>query len=150
MAGVADRCCGLSGSDLLCVLFWSALRSWPDPKSARVEGFNLYPTVWYIMAPPLFTLAASLLFVRLRRAIGVERQQIKWFAYAVAMVPIGIILAFVIPEVRETPLWFKWAGYALFVISGSVGVPSSVEIAILRYRIYEIDFLINPPSPTVL
>jgi hypothetical protein len=107
-----------------------------------IEGFsNLYDLVWYIV-PVLFVAAAISLFMRLRRAIGVERQQIKWFAYAAAIVPIGIILAYNIPEAIDTPLWFELAGLAI-VLAGLAGVPVSMGIAILRYRLYEIDTLIN-------
>src|SRR5215208_2845942 len=49
-----------------------------------IEGFsNVYKSILYNMvALVLVVAAASSVFMRLRRAIGVERQQIKWFAYA--------------------------------------------------------------------
>jgi hypothetical protein len=107
-----------------------------------IEGFsNLYDVVWYVV-PVLFVAAAISLFMRLRRALGVERQQIKWFAYAAAIVSIGIIVAYNIPEAIDVPLWVEWAGLAI-VIAGLAGIPVSMGIAILRYRLYEIDILIN-------
>jgi hypothetical protein len=92
---------------------------------------------------PLLTLAAALaVFIRLRRAIGVERQQIKWFAYAaVATISAGI-LAYIIPRVIDTPLWFERMGFALN-IAFIPAVPIAIGIAILRYRLYDIDLLIN-------
>ena len=110
-----------------------------------IEGFsNVYPAIFYTMvAPPvLLVAAASSVFMRLRRAIGVERQQIKWFAYAAAATVIGLVLAYVIPEVIDVPLWFERIGYAI-LLSLIPTIPISIGIAILKYRLYEIDILIN-------
>jgi hypothetical protein len=90
----------------------------------------------------LLVAAASSVFMRLRRAIGVERQQIKWFAYAAAATVIGLVLAYVIPEVIDVPLWFERIGYAI-LLSLIPTIPISIGIAILKYRLYEIDILIN-------
>jgi len=108
-----------------------------------IEGFtNVYKAVLLTMAPLLSVAAALSLFVRLHRAIGVERQQIKWFAYAAAATVIGIILAYIIPGVIDAPLWFERAGFALN-IAFIPAIPIAIGIAILRYRLYDIDLLIN-------
>jgi hypothetical protein len=78
----------------------------------------------------------------MRRAIGAERQQIKWFAYAAAANIGGIILAYMIPGMMDTPLWFDHAGFVVN-IAVTPTIPVSIGIAILRYRLYEIDTLIN-------
>jgi hypothetical protein len=96
--------------------------------------------LWFL--PLLYVAVASSLFVRLRSAIGVERQQIKWFAYAVAATISGIIFAYMIPESINMPLWFERAGFALN-IAVTPAIPISMGIAILRYRLYDIDILIN-------
>jgi hypothetical protein len=107
-----------------------------------IEGFSgVYEAILYIVSPFLFVAAASSLFVRLRRAEGVERQQMKWFAYGAAMFALGIILL-VIPLAIDTPSWFESGVKAFFTASG-VAVPVSIGIAILRYRLYDIDLLIN-------
>jgi hypothetical protein len=62
------------------------------------------------MLPLLYVAVASSLFVRLRRAVGVERQQIKWFAYAATATISGITLAYMIPGTIDTPLWFERVG----------------------------------------
>ncbi|MDF2702071.1 MAG: putative two-component system sensor kinase, partial [Rubrobacteraceae bacterium] len=117
---------------------------WYEPPHCRlgIEGISdVYDAVlWFL--PLLYVAVASSLFVRLRRAIGVERQQIKWFAYAVAATISGIILAYMIPESINTPLWFERAGFALN-IAVTPAIPISMGIAILRYRLYDIDILIN-------
>jgi hypothetical protein len=116
----------------------------PIQNPLGIEGFSniYYKAVLFTMAS-LLTLAAALaVFIRLRRAIGVERQQIKWFAYAaVATVSAGI-LAYIIPRVVETPLWFERVGFALN--NGFLpAIPIAIGIAILRYRLYDIDIIIN-------
>jgi len=82
------------------------------------------------------------LFVRFHRARGDERQQIKWFAYAAVATVGGTTIAYSIPDTIDTPLWFVWAGYGL-VIATTPAIPVSIGIAILRYRLYDIDRIIN-------
>jgi len=107
-----------------------------------VEGFSgVYEAALYVMAPLLFVAAALSLIMRLHRATGVERQQLKWFAYASATFAIGIVLI-VIPLAMDTPLWFERAGQAIFTAAGAC-VPISIGIAILHYRLYDIDRLVN-------
>src|SRR5215213_4541909 len=116
----------------------------PIQNPLGIEGFSniYYKAILFTMAS-LLTLAAALaVFIRLRRAIGVERQQIKWFAYAaVAYVSAGI-LAYIIPRVIDTPLWFERVSFALN-IALIPAIPITIGIAILRYRLYDIDLLIN-------
>jgi len=90
----------------------------------------------------LLVAAASSVFVRLRRAIGVERQQVKWFAYAAAATVIGLVLAYGIPEMIDVPFWFERIGYTILLVL-IPAIPISIGIAILRYRLYDIDILIN-------
>jgi hypothetical protein len=81
------------------------------------------------------------MFVRLRRATGVERQQIEWFAYAAAVAVSGSIVGHSLFLATDAS-WLLWAG----LIPGTVGVlgmPVAMGIAILRYRLYEIDLIIN-------
>jgi hypothetical protein len=80
----------------------------------------------------LFLLGVCVLLVvlRLRRASGEERQQIKWFVYTV----VTVILVFVV-----TTLMIG-AG-VLFPLFGLI--PVSVAVAVFKYRLYEIDRLIN-------
>jgi hypothetical protein len=81
------------------------------------------------------------LFVRLRQAAGVERQQLKWFAYAAALFALAIVFI-VIPLALDTPSWFVRAATAMFTAAGAT-IPVAIGIAILRYRLYDIDRIIN-------
>src|SRR5215211_3384417 len=109
-----------------------------------IEGFSnvYYKALLYIMNPVLLVAVALSVFMRLRRAVGVERQQIKWFAYAAAANISASTLAYVIPGVIDTPLWFERVGFALNIVS-IPAIPIAIGIAILRYRLYDIDILIN-------
>jgi hypothetical protein len=71
------------------------------------------------------------LVVRFRRSRAVERQQFKWFAYAGVLVVLAILSTNVLPSLGNLP----WVAV--------IALPISVGIAILRYRLYDIDRLIN-------
>jgi hypothetical protein len=85
--------------------------------------------------------ASGTLVLRLRRGSWVERQQIKWLAYAAAAATGGSILTYTPPEALGAR-WITSVGYVLLEL-GVIGIPVSIGIAILRYRLYEIDTLIN-------
>ena len=106
-----------------------------------VEGLPNYGELIQTVNFTLVFVSAGSLFVRRLRASGVERQQLKWFTYTSTLAISGTILTYTISEALGAQ-WLKWAGYALMQV-GLVGVPISMGIAILRYRLYEIDLLIN-------
>ena len=101
------------------------------------DTLNPVETLLYGLA----LVAMSSMLVRLRRSKGVERQQIKWFAYAVAVLATSAILAYVVSESMGV-IWLGWVSTVLVIVS-VVGLPVAVGIAILRYRLYNIDVLIN-------
>src|SRR5215218_6073376 len=101
------------------------------------DTMNPVETILYALG---LILAASLL-VRLRRSRGVKRQQVKWFAYAVAVLATSAILAYVVSELVGVA-WLEWVS-SMLVIVGVVGLPVAVGIAILRYRLYDIDTLLH-------
>ena len=89
----------------------------------------------------LIVVGASSMLWRLRHAGRIERQQIKWFAYATAVAISGVILKnTVYPVVGVTWVW--WVGLVLTTV-GVVSSPAAMGIAIFRYRLYQIDILIN-------
>jgi len=78
-------------------------------------------------------------FLRLRHARGTTRLQIEWLAYAAALLGIVVIVGLV------GDLLFGGFGWWLFlvVILAFLGLPISIGVAVLRYRLYEIDIIIN-------
>jgi hypothetical protein len=109
-----------------------------------IEGVpNLSGTVEVLVF--VLALAASVsLLVRLRRARGVERQQIKWFAYAAAVAAVGAFVYYVASDALINLWWPHWeeVGFVAMMI-GLVGLPVALGIAILRYRLHDIDLIIN-------
>jgi hypothetical protein len=79
--------------------------------------------------------------VRFRRSRGVERQQMKWFTSAIVALVGGSVLASVVSDATGLQ-WLEDVGFWLS-IAGIASLPVAVGIAILRYRLYEIDIIIN-------
>ena len=108
-----------------------------------VEGFtSIYTALLYIINTVALGAVVLSVFMRLRHALGVERQQIKWFAYAAAGSVIAGGVAYLIPIVVDTPLWFERMGFALN-IAFIPAIPIAIAVAILHYRLYDIDIIIN-------
>ena len=117
-----------------------------------LEGYPWVEAVGYFVLPllPLCMVASVLsLVMRYRRSRGEERQQIKWIAFAASFVGfmylIAMVCAFIFPSgawfQAGSPLWLDLLGYAA-LISFTL-VPIAVGFAVLRYRLYEIDIIIN-------
>ncbi len=98
---------------------------------------------------PLCMVASALsLVLRYRRSRGEEREQIKWIAFAASVVGllylIAMVSSFFFPVAwgaAGTPLWLGLLQHAVLVSFG--GVPIAVGFAVLKYRLYNVDILIN-------
>jgi len=92
------------------------------------------------------TLAAAVagavsLVLRLRRSRGDERQQLKWFAFAGAVCCAAFATGPVLWSLPPSS-GFGWVWTALF-LSATSTIPAATGIAILKYRLYDIDVIIN-------
>ena len=83
----------------------------------------------------LIGVVASVAF-RLRRARGDERQQIKWFVYAVSVIAAGGLASTFLPSPLDGVFW-------VVTVFGMAALPVAVGIAILKHRLYDIDIIIN-------
>jgi hypothetical protein len=99
----------------------------PDPETGAVGGALLG-----LLAACMVAAVISVM-LRFRRSQGVERQQLKWFVYA------GLLLILLIPVGEYLP---NTIGDLLFGLIIAF-VPVAAGIAILRYRLYDIDRLIS-------
>ena len=88
------------------------------------------------------------LVFRFRRSEGEERQQLRWLAYAVGTAAAFLAVLVVITVIRNSPgsqqdpLFISLLAIAFFLIV-AIGLPASIGIAILKYRLYDIDVVIN-------
>jgi signal transduction histidine kinase len=102
-----------------------------------VEGLptrELFAAGISLMIATLLAAAASLVF-RFRRARGVERQQLKWFALAAVFAAVVLPVSFA--------LWFVTPVAPVLIAVGLTALPIGACVAILRYRLYEVDVVIN-------
>ena len=81
----------------------------------------------------LGALSVASLLLRFRRSHGVERQQLRWFLLATASFLVTLVTTF------ATGI----EGLFVVALAAAAGIPVAAGIAILRYRLYEIDRLIS-------
>jgi hypothetical protein len=99
----------------------------PDPEHSGLGS------MLFVLAVVCGAAAVGSLVVRFRRSWGAERQQLKWFTYAAVLA----ILLNLATDYLPLPLASVLFGLTL------AAVPIAAGLAILRYRLYEIDRLIN-------
>jgi hypothetical protein len=102
-------------------------------------AFTLLIEIAFPIAALLAVLSVASMVVRFRRARGAERQQLKWFTYAATLVTLGWLVFFAAGLERLLPP-------LLVLIFGDIwlaGIPVAIGIAVLRYRLYDIDRIIN-------
>jgi hypothetical protein len=93
--------------------------------------------------PVVLLMIASVvsLFVRFRRATGVERQQLRWITAALGFVVVavvgGYVIGLLVPAAAEAGVIWLGAIVAFPCVAVAIG------IAVLRYRLYEIDRIIS-------
>ena len=113
-----------------------------NPIGVLGEGtVELLAGVWIVGLLVLLAACALALFVRYRRANDTEREQIKWLLYACAV----FVVVFVGGNVRGVAGSNSVGGYVWGILFGLslVMLPAAIGIAVLRYRLYEIDVVIN-------
>ena len=107
---------------------------------------HLAAGVVQMLTVPLFAVAAVSLILRQRRARGQERQQLKWFTSSVAVVAVLVIVQSAIMvgygSQAEMPVWARLFEDVGNVIDALIPAVAAC-IAILKYRLYEIDIIIN-------
>jgi MFS family permease len=107
-----------------------------NPYSVNSPILAAVVVVGAILASASMVASAVSLIVRTRRAGSAERQQIKWLAYGGALAVGTVFVGGVIS------VWIGEVGFGLISV-GLLGVPIFTGVAIARYRLYDIDIVIN-------
>ncbi len=96
---------------------------------------RVFESGFYLMLVPILASVASLI-VRYRQSAGEERQQLKWVALGVVLLAIGL---------AGTVVWDGLSDDTvnLVIALALTAVPISIGMAILRYRLYDIDRIIS-------
>jgi hypothetical protein len=112
---------------------------WDNPLGIeQMSGyFKFITTISEILFAALFLICPVLLILRYRSATIIERQQIKWFAFAASVVSVGILISVIffeeIPPMLDFVLW-------IFINSTFL---LAMTVAILRYNLWDIDLIIR-------
>lgn len=104
----------------------------------KLDWINLIVNPLLVVFPIWIVLCAISLFVRFHRAKAVEREQIKWLFYA----GVVFILFYTPSFIGNTYSQAENLWNALLPI-GLLTFPAAIAIAILRYRLYDIDIIIR-------
>jgi hypothetical protein len=130
----------ISGTVLLALnLFFPR----PDTVGGMVTTMTV-AAVLVLFAALVFS--ALSLVIRYRRASGLERQQLKWFALAAVLGGasiVGQVLSFFVAQLLSLDPQLGDTLWNLLGAATNTGLYVAVGVAILRYRLYEIDILIN-------
>jgi hypothetical protein len=129
-------------------LLWSAFRpgkifedTLPFDNPAGIQllesRLGFLDTVIFVGFAVAVVLSVAAAVVRFRRSRGVERDRMKWLAYAALLLACSFALAIVLSAT-------SWTAVGDFVMGlGFAGVPIAVGIGVLRYRLYDIDRVIS-------
>ncbi|HEX6710790.1 MAG TPA: hypothetical protein VF068_10720 [Rubrobacter sp.] len=121
-----------------------------------IEALPWLAVAGHVVLPllPLCILASAVsLVLRFRRSGGEVRQQIKWIAFVASLAGVVYFIAMVSPVIvapeimsgrgrlPAQPVWFE----LLFSVAvlGFAGIPLAIGFAVLKYRLYDIDVVIN-------
>jgi hypothetical protein len=111
------------------------IASWETPEGTWIVGLAI------------LLIGVGGVVVRYRRASGEERQQLRWFMFAVAA-GIGtlalVVLVYALAGFPEPePTWFLVIASVVPLVGIGVGVPAACGVAILRYRLWDLNLVIN-------
>jgi signal transduction histidine kinase len=119
---------------------WYAATIWHDPYASQgsASGGAIAVFLLLFLLPLVASLIASLtaVIVRAIYSRGDERLQIKWFATGAALVVVSFLVNFT--QGARTPVWISVFQSAAFIF-----LFSTIAIAVMKYRLYEIDVVIN-------
>jgi len=106
------------------------------PPEPFLTWIDAVATLSSALAPIVFALAVASLLIRFRRSRGAERQQIKWFLFVAAIAT--VLFAISILDVGQV----SEVAWTLGLLTMAF-LPLAIGLAILRYRLYDIDRVVS-------
>ena len=140
LAGALAEALAPAQLGLIGTVHYPGLATIPNPL-----GITGVPNPYCLVEATTYSLtlvAALSLSARVRHASGVERLQIKWFAYAAAVAALGAIILYVLSGWVDAWWLPKELGLVLTVV-GLAGLPVALAVAILKYRLHDINVIIS-------
>ena len=101
--------------------------------------FALVQMIFALIGLPFLLWSVARQFVAWRRSTGERRQQLKWLASGVLIAVLGLVFGLAVPGNASAAV----RAIANVISFGIVAVPVSIGVAVLRYRLYEIDRIIS-------
>ena len=110
-------------------------------------GSSETPEGAWILGMVILLVGVAGVVVRYRRSRGEERQQLRWFMFAVASgigtLGLLVLIYFLAGAPEPEPAWFDVAASVVPLIGIGIGVPAACGVAVLRYRLWELDVVIR-------
>jgi hypothetical protein len=150
----------LLGVAVVGVTVWSMLQPGPIDLSAvtianpagvaalddpAIQAVDLVPNLLAVLTLFVGSVACAMApFVRRRRAEPIERQQLKWLAFVAAASGLAGAAGFLLAGPGNSTMAIVGRLLLLLALTGiAIGIPLAVGLAVLRYRLYDIDQVIN-------
>lgn len=112
----------------------------PNPEYGDFSGVGFIAMLGFLL------LTAASLVVRFIRSSGVERLQLKWFAFAVTGLIASMIAQETVADLTPIPNVFWDVLWSLSILA----LPMAIGVSVLRYRLYEIDRIVSRTVSYVL
>jgi class 3 adenylate cyclase len=118
----------------------------PSPTGiAALAGINAgaIGSIGYVVGLTVVGAAGASVVIRLRRAGGDERLQLRWVAYTTAFaVALNIVYTLVALLLLPVDTVIAWSPIVV-ILGFGIAMPAGIAAAILRYRLYDLDLLLN-------
>jgi signal transduction histidine kinase len=105
---------------------------------SALVGTGIWVPFWLGILGSLFA-GALAAWLRFRRSTGVQRLQVMWLAWAASLIPLGLLLC--------AASWIFYSGpeelVLVVLLLMQIAVSASIGIAVVRYRLYAIERLVN-------
>jgi signal transduction histidine kinase len=111
---------------------------------AHVKGLEMGPVGYAIFLADIIVVlaAAASILIRLRRSTGVEREQVRWVAYALGTTVLASI-TFTVIGLIVPALQINIVGNVIVAVGFGIGFPAAIGVAMLRHHLFDIDIVIS-------